>query len=74
MLPTDFEEGAGKKYKVGDIIKIKGKEGKYIIKDIPYKKKNQKYFENFYEVIEPNKSTKNVVNVREEDIENWNGE
>lgn len=55
MGAEDFEKGAGKKFKVGDIVRVKDKEYKFydkphIIKSVPYKKKNQKYFENFYSV------------------------
>lgn len=64
MKSTDFEEGAGEKFKVGDIVKINQKSEKnhlfgeyefadrlHIVTNTPKKQKGQKYFQNTYNVI-----------------------
>lgn len=62
MKPSDFEVGAGTKFKVGDIVKIIQKRDKFfknyemedrlhVITQVPKKQKGQKYFDNKYEVI-----------------------
>ena len=64
MYPEDFEENAGQKFKVGDIVRIKKRnedeyysleylenwtEDKlYIVRGLPKKAKGQKYFNNLY--------------------------
>ena len=56
MDPSDFEEGAGSKFKVGDIVRIKNENYEFadrlhVIQSCPKKLDNQKYFENDYNVI-----------------------
>ena len=64
MYPEDFEENAGQKFKVGDIVRIKKRnedeyysleylenwteDKKYIVRGLPKKAKGQKYFNNLY--------------------------
>ena len=74
MDSKDFEEGAGEKFKIGDIVKIKSNDIDYkfydklhIVKSIPYK--NQKYFENFYTVTTNDDNGCSEINVREEELE-----
>ncbi len=62
MKPSDFEEGAGKKFKIGDIVEIKPEtsgifeeyqlsDKLHVITKVPKKRKGQKYFDNSYDVI-----------------------
>lgn len=64
MYPEDFEENAGQKFKIGDIVRIKKRnedeyysleylenwteDKKYIVRGLPKKAKGQKYFNNLY--------------------------
>ena len=56
MKPNDFENGAGARFNIGDIVKVKNKDYEFydrlhVIEKCPRKFENQKYFENKYEVI-----------------------
>ena len=60
LYPEDFEEGAGEKFKVGDIVKLSENVCKsietnpdklYIVRFLPRRIEGQKYFENTYGLI-----------------------
>lgn len=64
MYPEDFEEDAGQRFKIGDIVRIKKRNEEeyysleylenwtedklYIVRELPKKSKDQKYFNNLY--------------------------
>lgn len=81
MQPSDFKEGAGTKFKVGDIVKINSKnydlyDRLHVITFVPKKKKGQKYFENIYDVITNHNQFDNGCHVdsfREDELELYNG-
>lgn len=81
MDPSDFEEGAGTKFKVGDIVKINSNnynlyDRLHVITRVPHKKKEQKYFENTYYAITNHNPIDNGCHedcFKENEIELYNG-
>ena len=82
MDPTDFDEGAGSKFKKGDIVKVKKSDYEFedrlhVVQSCPDKLENQKYFKNCYTVITNHNLFDDGChehNFKEKDLELFEGE
>lgn len=89
QYPEDLEEGAGEKFKIGDVVKVRNwekynyiedhvvgsvAEKLFVVRWLPRKKANQKYFRNTYALISIYNSELFTFEYHEKDIEKYEGE
>ena len=83
MKAEDFQEGAGSKFKIGDIVKVKRNSYRpyydeidklYVVRNVPEKVEGQRYFNNKYALISIYPDGLFSFGWHESDIEKYEGE